>query len=545
MKSLGQIVEAIAPRFAYNRFTAREQLKMARTGANGRDPAPSSHSGKFYAGANPGINRSMANQISSPEDYRQAYERIVLWRYARQMEEDIPYVESILSDFETYVVGDLRYRANTGNEEADAVINEHLEFRFAEVDLARENDLTDMAKLAVRTKKREGECGFAYVDIDEAELRVQMIGSDRIGNPFLTANADQYNFNGIRVDPTTGQVVEYDIWRRLPKVNAYVFDRTVPANYFVHFREKFRIDQYHGVTAFRTAITRSVDIEQAVQFTIQNIKFRSSQLPSVQNEQGRPKVPGSGYTPVAANVNNVPQPYQIQVDGVTQNFLKIGEGYVEFPHDFPNANFVDVKDDLKGDIAVGVHLPGEFCFRSKAGGVLQRFYIEKAQRTFDEEKRQLRKQFLQPLKNRILRRDVDSGVLNLDRFPGLAGSLNLYRGAWHMGRSVTTDYGKDTDSDIKLIESGLMSPDEHLADNARDRAEIRQSRRKQVIEAFEDAQEIAAKTGRPFGEVLPYFLKIYPNPILGEKATDANAADITQAGTDPIPETPPDQILSA
>lgn len=523
MNVLNRIMAAVTPtQWQLNAVARKEQLRLTGIAAAHREREETlQHAAKFYAAAHPGINRPMAPQLTQPDDYKQAYERIVMIRYGRQMEDDIPYIESILSDFENYVVGDLRYRPNTGDKTADRVICEHLEWRFENCDFSGELGLTSLAKLAMRSKKRDGECGFIYVDTGDA-LKLSAVSGDRIGNPLLTNSGGVNNYNGIIVDPVTGAPVLYEIWRRLPKLNAYVFDCSVGANQFIHFFDKFRFEQWHGVTAFKNGITRAIDVEQVIQFAIQNIKFRSSQLPAIMNEQGRPKVPGNGYTSVPNNTNNVPQPYQFSVDGVTQNFLKVGEGFVEYPHDFPNANFRDITTDLKGDVALGVHLPPEFCFRSEAGGVLQRFYIEKAQRTFDEEKRLLRKNFLNPYKNRVLRKDVDSGLLNLDAFPGLAGSLKLYNGAWHMGRSVSTDYGHDTDSDIKLIDANLMSPEEYLGDNARDAEEIRTTKKARAQQIIEDTLAVSKATGQPFEVVLPFIQKQFLNPQLTVKETSAS-----------------------
>lgn len=489
-------------------YEKREKLRMMKTAEASRE-RDGQHHGKFYAGAQSGINRPGAPMLSTPEDYKQAAERIVMIRYSRQMEEDIPYIESILGDFETYVVGDLRYRPNTGNKDADKRICEHLEFRFSQCDYAEKNDLTSMAKLAIRSKKRDGECGFAYVDTGDG-LKLSAVEADCIGNPFMGSSQGPDNFNGIMIDPESKAVREYNLWRRLPKLNAYVFDKTVGANLFIHFADQFRFSQYHGVTAFKNGISRATDIEQAIQFAIQNIKFRSSQLPAIQNEQGRPR--GNGYEAQPNNAQGVAVPLQIDIDGVQQNFLKLGEGFVEYPHDFPNANFRDITSDLKGDVALGVHLPAEFCFRSEAGGVLQRFYIEKAQRTFDEEKRLLRIKLLNPYKNRVLRKDVDSGTLNLDDFPGLSDSMDLYKGTWHMGRSVTTDYGHDTDSDIKLIDANMMSPEEYAADNARDLEEIFASKESNAKRVILMAQRVAKETGVDFQIALPFCQKQFPNP---------------------------------
>jgi hypothetical protein len=130
----------------------------------------------------------------------------------------------------------------------------------------------------------------------------------------------------------------------------------------------------------------------------------------------------------------------------------------------------------------------------------------------------------------VLIKDVDSGLLNLDKFPGLAGSSLLRRGTWHMGRSVSTDYGHDTDSDIKLIDANLMSVEEYLGDNARDMSEIRATKKQRVIELFQDAQVISDAVNRPLAEVLPYVQKLFPNPMLVERASDTNASVVADDG---------------
>ena len=123
---------------------------------------------QLYAGAEPGHKRPTPDQLSTPEDFKQAYERIVLIRAARQMEEDFAFFDGILGDFETYVVGSLRYIPNTGNPEADAVITDFLDYQFNEIDYSGARlDLGGLARLAVRSYKRDGECGFIPHDVGD------------------------------------------------------------------------------------------------------------------------------------------------------------------------------------------------------------------------------------------------------------------------------------------------------------------------------------------------------------------------------------------
>ena len=106
---------------------------------------------QLYAGAEPGINRPSPNILSTPEDYKPAYERIILIRYARQLEEDYPFFDGILNDFETYVVGELDYMPATGNADADRKIKDYLDWQFDQCDISERLDLVKMARLWVRS----------------------------------------------------------------------------------------------------------------------------------------------------------------------------------------------------------------------------------------------------------------------------------------------------------------------------------------------------------------------------------------------------------
>jgi capsid protein len=485
---------------------------------------------KLYAGAEPGINRPSANILSTPEDFRQAFERIVLIRYARQMEEDFPFVEGILSDFETFVVGELKYLPTTGNPDADKVIRNFLEWQFDACDLSQRLDLSTIARLAIRTKKRDGEAGFQIVDSGDS-LKVVYYSSDRIGNPLVGANIGPSNYNGILVDEKTGAPVLYQIYKRLPKLNAYEFQEDVEANAFIHFYDPFRFEQYHGVTAFRNGIRHAMDVDQIVEFSKLNIKWRASQLPIVKNEQGRPMqngYPGSAGANAAAGLG--PRAVQTMVDGVQQNYIKLDEGIVEYPNDFPNAQFLPVVSELKRDIAVGCRIPYEFVYRSETGGVVQRFYVSKAERTFEEEKRQLKRTLLNPLKNRMVQKGIDSGLLDLSAFPGLAFSLSRFAGSWNMGRTISVDYGRETTADIALIEAGLLGPDEYANDNGRDMDDIRAQNVKNARAVLMAAKELSSELGIPIEEVLPFISKRFPNQ------TPKPGGD--QSGAPPVPANP-------
>lgn len=507
------IHKAVSGEWRIDRLRTKQFLEVEQRTENQRRM-------QLYAGAEPGNQRPTPAVLSTPEDYKQAYQRIVLIRAARQMEEDLPFFDGILGDFETYVVGDLKYQANTGNKDADTVINEFLEWQFDQCDLSNRLDLTKMARMGIRSMKRDGECGFTFVDHDDS-IKINAISGDRIGNPLTGTNIGPTNFNGIIVDETTSAPVIYQIFRRIPKLNSYTWQFDASASDFRHYFSPFRFEQYHGVTVFMNAIEHAFDMKQIIDFTKLNIKWRASQLPYVINEQGRPR--GNGYETQAPNaLTGVPKPLSINIDGVTQSFLKLDEGVMDYPNDFPNTQFVALMNELKRECAVGAKLPLEFCYQSQSGGVIQRFFADKARGTFDEEKRWMKRSFLNPYKNRSIQKGIANGFLDLRKFGNLSTSMARFKGTWQMGRAIVVDYGKEVAADIKLIEAGLMSPDEYVSEQGGDLVTINTRIENQAMSVIEAAKRVASKTGVAFEVVLPYLSKRFPNPSPPDQSTEVD-----------------------
>lgn len=476
---------------------------------------------ELYAGAEPGIKRKHANVMSSPEDYKQAWERIVLIRAARQMEEDHGFFDGLLDDFETYVIGDeLLYLPNTGNEEANNVIREYLEYQFAEADYSGRLDLTKIAQVGVRSMKRDGEAGFVPVDVGDT-IKIHYYSGDCIGNPMIATPASPFDFNGIVVDKDTGSPIEYQVFKRAPKMNSYTYDRSFRPGEFWHYYDPFRLQQYHGVTVFKNAIRDAFDIDEILEYAKLNIKWRSSQLPTIHTETGRPRGGqfgyfgfggGSGPGPAPTSPTGKPEPLTVDVDGVTATWMKTGEQVVDYPHDFPNAQLQVNIEELRRQCCKGAKLPYEFAYRSDDGGVVQRFWVNKAQNTFNKDKHGIRRVLLNPYKNRVIQKGIDTGELDLRKFGDLDTDLKRFRGQWQMGREVSVDYGRENETDIKLIEAGLMSPQDKTAEGGRNLVEIRAEIKANAIAVLKDAQEVARETGLPVDQVIPFLSKKWPNP---------------------------------
>lgn len=512
--------EAIRDRAAYMAATRDVREKMIVNGL---------HSMQLYAAAQPGNKRPTAAPLSTPEDYKQAYERIVLIRGARQMEEDLAFADGILDDFETYVVGDhLVYQPNTGNDEANKRIRDYLEWQFDQADHSGRIDLTKIAQLAIRSMKRDGECGFTPVDVGDS-IKLRYTSGDCIGNPTMAAGAGANDWGGIITDDATGAPVLFKLYRRVQKTNAYVFERDVPADHFWHYYDPFRFQQYHGVSIFKNALPDYYDIQQIIEFSKLNVKWRASQLPTIHTETGRPRGAGIGYfgfgngagpgnPPV--NAAGVPLPMSIGVDGVTTNYLKLDEQVVEYPNDFPNSQLIVLLQELNRRCAKGAKLPVEFVYQTDNGGVCQRFWANKAEQTFNKDKHLMRSMWLNRYKNRVIEKGIETGELDLSSFGDLDGSPERFRGRWQMGRAISVDYGKETDADIKKIENGLLSPQDKIVDDGGDPEETGQEIEAHANWLFKAASRVAKESGQPIEVVLPYLEKKFPNQDPNKRSQD-------------------------
>lgn len=476
---------------------------------------------KLYAGAKPGLNRPFPSQLSYPDDYAQALQRITLMRAAMQLEEDQGFFDGIVDDFENFVVGDNPvWIPNTGNPEANRRIYDYCEHHFDQADYSRKICLSKMAQLAIRSLKVQGECGFIPHDVGDA-IKLQMVPGDCIGNPNLASGAGWNDFNGIVVAEDSEEPVFFRLYKRTPKLNAYVFDKQLRAEHFWHFYDPFRPVQYHGVTVFKNAIADGFDLAQILEFTKLNIKWRASQLPTVHTEDGRPKgmqnglgyftggVTGPGNSAVGGGV---PTTLYTDVDGVRVSYLNTNEKVMEYPNDFPNAQLSVALEEFRRQCCRGAKIPYEFAYRADQGGAIQRFWADKATKTFNKDKYWLKRNVLNPYKNRVIKKGIETGELDLSAFGDLDVSLNVYQGQWRLGDKVVVDYGNETKADISQMEAGVMSPVDYCADNGRDLQQVRQEIAENAKAFILEGQRLARETNLSFDQVMPFLVKKWPNP---------------------------------
>lgn len=505
------------------REAVREQIAFSRATRPMRERMVREHElrAQYYAGAQPGIDRKHANPLSSPEDYKQAAERIVLIRAARQLEEDGGFFDGLLDDFETYVVGEeLVYMPNTGNEDANKLIREYAEWQFDQADYSERKDLTKVAQLLVREMLCAGEDGVIPVDVGDS-IKLSLIAGDCIGNPMVASRVMENNFGGIIINPNTGAPVGFELFKRAPKTNSYTPLRKdpIPADQFWHYCDPFRIQQYHGVSAFKNAIRDGFDIDQILEFTKMNIKWRSSQLPTIHTPDGRPRnvVRTAGYNfgieeGTGETTSTGGTKLETKVQGVEIPYMDLDSRVMEYPNDFPNAQLQVTIEEFRRQCCKGVKIPYEFAYRADNGGVVQRFWVNKAENTFKKQQRLLRRIILNPYKNRVIQKGIETGELDLSGFGDLDVNIARFRGTWRMGREISVDYGRENDTDIKLVDAGFMSPQDKITSMGGNPDEVNAQTESYADAKFAMADRLAKKWGITLMEAMPFVVKKWPNP---------------------------------
>jgi hypothetical protein len=198
---------------------------------------------------------------------------------------------------------------------------------------------------------------------------------------------------------------------------------------------------------------------------------------------------------------------------------------MEYPNAFPNTQLRVTIEEFRRQCCKGAKLPYEFVYAADNGGVVQRFWVNKAENTFEKDKHLIKRTILNPFKNRVIEKGIETGELDLRRFGDLDVSLERFRGSWQMGKAVSVDYGKENDTDIALIDAGLMSQRDKAASMNLDLDKINDEKDAQARKIFIMAQRTAAEFGLDIREVLPFYDKKFPNQASVKSSQEAPAAE--------------------
>lgn len=472
------------------------------------------------------LRRNAGGQFRAPEDGTETRQRLQMIREARQLEDDFPLASMILDAFETYGLGSIRYQPMTGDTAFNREIMDWLKVWFDECDCTGRFSFEQIARLALRGKKRDGEAGIIHRmdgDLEDfSEYKLQLVSGDRIGDPNIVHLNTETNKNGIHIDPTTGAPISYDIYKRNSDVYSYTFDLNVQRSFFSHVFDPFRPDQYHGVTAFKSVITRMRDLKEIMDDTRLNIKYRATQLPYYKTETGEAPL-NTGYD------DTVPVSAQRDADGVSletvagaeQQFIRTTEGIFEYPNDFPNQQFLPAVQVQVREIMAGVNLAYEFLWGlDKLSGTIGRLIVERQDRVMKMERENLERQFMRTSIRRAIQAGINSGAIRRD-------GAEKFKGQFFYGARISADYGRDQKTDIELVRAGLLTESEYFHTHGQNPEEVRQVRIEETLALAADGAKLAAETGMDVENAMNVIRNTYTNPPKAQSKSETESVTKT------------------
>lgn len=437
---------------------------------------------KFYEGGQRTRYRQSATRgFTTPEDTRETAERLNMICEARYLADNFPLAEAVLDLYEMYVLGNFRYQPMTGDAELNAAVSAFLEDWFDDCDISGRFDFRTAMRLVLRGKKRDGEAGIVHV-WDDNDYRIQIIDGDRIGDPMAWKMATPTDMNGILLDEY-GRVISYEIYSKAPNAYAYTHEASVEAEHFSHFYDPKSASQYHGVTAFKTAITRLRDIKEVQDFSRYNIKYRATQLPVVRTQTGD-AFDDEHTSPFAAAVQSIDKAVKLEhVEGAEQMFLRIGEDVIDFPHDFPNGTFLPFVETVIREILIGLGLTYEFAWNpEKLTGTIGRLDVSRVDRRIEDERGSMQRQGMRLIVNRAIYSGMLKGVIPMRK--------EAFKGTFYYGPKVSADHGRDVNADVSKLKMGMSTETEYFHMHGKDPEAERELRKAEALERLKDADSL-------------------------------------------------------
>lgn len=442
--TLDRVISHLSPSWGASRLRSRAQVAMYE-----------------YQAAMPSLSRNQPETRNDPRSSQAARERATITRLGRNLVENFPIVTGIIRKVAPYAIGDLRYEANTGDEDLDNRLEDLLAEDFSHIDVTNRHDLSTFSNIALCSMLVDGDVASSPVFIDD-HLRFELIESDCIGNPDISINS-QYYVSGIHLD-RLGRPVSYDIFRR--SINSggyYEFVGEIGAMHIDMMYDTLRYSDYRGVSAFASSIRENQDLREILDAGRDRVKFAASLAAIVTNKEG-----GVSSTELFRNGGTYSQtPGGKIIENTMQGtviYQAQGDSVQAFNSQFPEQAVATFLKFLIQIIANSLNLPYGFVFDlSSLGGPGSRYEASQVQRQFEWWQDLLRKRILSPMVRRLILSHAASGRLG-DVDPM---DMSLYRGRWMFPAKISID-SRDEKIEIDGIRAGTKTLSEYCAERQKD-----------------------------------------------------------------------------
>jgi len=465
----------LAPVAGLQRFAARERLKMFG-----------------YDAANPGSYRGKSGGLgknASSENARMNRDRIAIMWDARDVVRNFGLLRGIVARIVQYVADRVQYVSQTGDEEIDTIYQDYFHNWCESADLTGRHRLRDLVWMMVWAVITDGDHGWNMVESwaqGETKLRLQAVEADRIGNPHEPVNANNPDYiSGITIDPATGAPLNYRIFKRDRVNNKYDFDAEVPAGQFIHVFDPNRVDQYRGVSALASAIAPARDLYEIYLFEKQAAKWQVGHSGIIHTSDPT-RGDGGASAWNGSKPTNGSSGAAAMIEMQAGKVLRIGQGEeVKFAPgtNRPSGAFMALVEVMVREISTALNMPYGFLYDMSAfSGHTGRVEIAQAMRGIRRYQYLIGEQALDPVRDAVLGRAI--GMREIPAHP------KWRSGRWGFGPSLTGDYGHDTSANLQMLEAGLCTATDLIAESGQTFEEVTRRSASEVAYLQRVAMEI-------------------------------------------------------
>ena len=475
MNFLDRAVSFFDPEAGVSRAMARERLKAFG-----------------YDAAQPGTNRGRSGGMqknSSSETWRMQRDRLVLMWDARDVVRNFSILRGIISRIVQYTADSVQYVSQTGDEEIDSMYQDYFHTWCERADITGRHRLGALVSMAMWSLLVDGDHGWHLVEIDEGgrkQLRIQSIEADRIGDPNNPMSPGNNNdIGGIVVDEL-GRPLSYRIFKRERRTALYSFEREIPAEQFIHIFDPMRVDQYRGVTALSTVIAPARDLYEVYHFEKLAAKWQVGHAGFIKVTDPTRRDGGiSAWNGTKDTRTDSPGTMAMEAGKIQR--LSQGEDIQFAPGtNRPSGAFMALVQVMVREISSGLNMPYGFLYDMTAfSGHTGRIEIAQAMRSIRRYQKLLAEKALDPLRDRVIGMGISMGEL--------PPHPQWRNGRWGFGRSLTGDYGHDTSANLQLLQAGLVTASDLIAETGQSFEEV--VRRSASEVAY--LQRVATETGVP------------------------------------------------
>ena len=195
------------------------------------------------------------------------------------------WIGGMLARVVLYVCGRLHIKSNSGDGRVDAAYDDYMhgwsgdernDDGTTRCDLTGRHRFLKLIQMSFLAHLTDGDHGFIEIDPQfspTGEFCLQSIRADRIGSP-LDARQDENYIGGISIDPDTGRVASYRIFRRT-RTGQYIDPQDIEPSAFIHVFDPDLDDEYRGRTKLLRCLNDLRDIRETLTSEMISAKTQS------------------------------------------------------------------------------------------------------------------------------------------------------------------------------------------------------------------------------------------------------------------------------